>query len=573
MILLFWVRQWWREEVENEVFRARLAVPPKFEPKRLGSSEPVQFPKREMEYLATEARMRKLREMGLDVHALPPSEIVIERPDDVLEEVGMGAKSSIPILAQEEIASPTQQAFIDTMGSDAMDLLRLIDMARANKDHGMVVPDLSSLRDLMGYLNVTRLRVYGAGSDTAGALDALARYLRDHTGLLVQTRQAQYDYFLSDHLLKDPIHFLFQGGGLTPYDPDRFTYFSEEEYELMERYLRQGGFFYIEGRNRFLQEMAEHMKHILGDDGKIFELPTSHPIYYSFYGYPSGFPGEVKGRTLDVEGDAWHYPDYQARDAVELSLLNSNVDPAQLAQTQESIPPPLGLWGVELDGELVAILSDLRLYTRWTGAIDPVTEQAVETGPPLQAATNVVVYALTRDAGLTIKRARPLWQQSRPNVSVSFSEPDDPSREPFDFVDDSDLMDELDGTLALVRAPLGESIGKGGMEVVVDGGYSLELLQRQKHGLLLRNVPAGSHWVEVRYQGESKQVEVDLAGGKVATLVFGINRIAFMSQMRLSVQEEQVGLLQWLSSFNDLQMQEIFLSDEERAMLLGKSEL
>jgi hypothetical protein len=80
-------------------------------------------------------------------------------------------------------------------------------------------------------------------------------------------------------------------------------------------------------------------------------------------------------------------------------------------------------------------------------------------------------------------------------------------------------------------------------------------------------MPAGLHWIEVRYQGESKQVEVDLAGGKVTTLVFGINRIAFISQLRLSIQEEQVGLLQWLSSFTDLEMQEIFLSDEEKVLL------
>lgn len=568
LVLLFWIRQWWQGEVENDVFRARLAIPPKFEPKRLGAAEPLQLPPRQMEYLATEAEARKLQEMGLDVHALPPSEIVIERADQVLEEVvAIGAKSSIPILAREEMVSPTEMAFIDTMGSDAMELLRLIDMARANREHGMVVPDLSSMRDLMGYLNVTRLRVYGAGSDTAGAVDALARYIRDYTGLLVQMHPMQYDYFLSDHLLKDPIHFLFEGGGLTAHNPDRLTDFSEEEKELIGRYLRQGGFLFIEGRNRFLREMIAHLEYILGGDGKIYELPPSHPIYYSYYSYPSGFPGEVKGNLLDVEGSAWYYPDYQARDAAELALLNEDVNPFQLAQPQDSIPPPLGVWGIELDGELVAVLSDLRMYTQWAGGINPATEERIDTGPTLQAATNIIVYALTRSSGLTSKRARPAWMQTRPDVPVSFVEPEDRQSVPVDFVDDSDLLDELDATLALVRAPLGDPIGRGGMEVVVDGGYSLELLQRQKNGLLLRNMPAGLHWIEVRYQGESKQVEVDLAGGKVTTLVFGINRIAFILQLRLSIQEEQIGLLQWLSSFTDLEIQEIFLSDEEKVLL------
>jgi hypothetical protein len=69
-----------------------------------------------------------------------------------------------------------------------------------------------------------------------------------------------------------------------------------------------------------------------------------------------------------------------------------------------------GLWGVEVGGDLVAILSDLQLLNSWQtdGNLDPDRE------PPtkslfLQAVVNIVLYALTRPAGLTAKRDRPLW--------------------------------------------------------------------------------------------------------------------------------------------------------------------
>ena len=563
---LFWVRQWWLEEVDEEVFRARLlAIPPRFEPKRLGASKPIELPQQQMEYLTTEANPQELEEMGLEVRALPRSRAIVERPPNELEEVGMGAKSSTPILAREEMSSPTQMEFVDSLGIEAMELLRLIDLARANRDHGMVVPDMRSVRDLVGYLNITRLQLYGAGSDTAGAIDALARYLRDQTGLLVQMRDAQYHYFLSEHLLKDPIHFLFQGGGLQAYDPEYLTRFSEEEYELLGRYLRQGGFLFIEGYNRFLREMTEHLAQILGEDGRIYELPPTHPIYHAFYSFPSGFPGEQKGRLMDVEGPAWDYPEYQARETAEIERQNA-FNPFFQEQETEPLPPPLGLWGVEVDGELVAVFSDLRLYTQWTGAIDPVTGDPVEATPSLSAATNVVVYALTRPSGLTVKRARPVWAQVRPDVPLSFA-PEAEGREDFVAVDDSDLFDALDGALALLRSPLGDPIGRGGVEVVVDGNYTLALLQRQRNGLLLHNVPVGTHWIEVRYQGQSKQLEVNLAGGKVTTVVFGINRIAFFSQLRLKIQTEEIGVSHWLGSFADFQIEEVFLSDEEKVLL------
>ena len=105
-------------------------------------------------------------------------------------------------------------------------------------------------------MNFTQLRVYGAGSGR-GALDALSRYLRDHTHLLARVRDETYEYFLSEQLLKDPVHFFFEDT-LSAYDPNVLTKFSPEEKALLGRYLREGrASLVIEGTNRYLREMKD----------------------------------------------------------------------------------------------------------------------------------------------------------------------------------------------------------------------------------------------------------------------------------------------------------------------------
>jgi hypothetical protein len=54
----------------------------------------------------------------------------------------------------------------------------------------------------------------------------------------------------------------------------------------------------------------------------------------------------------------------------------------------------------------------------------------------------------------------------------------------------------------------------------------------------------------------------------VLTLNFALNRFAFMSQLRLEQQDEQVGLARWQQAFSDLQLEEIYLA-EDREWLEG----
>ena len=83
---------------------------------------------------------------------------------------------------------------------------------------------------------------------------------------------------------------------------------------------------------------------------------------------------------------------------------------AQDYQVLTGAPYPEGLWGVEVGGDLVAVLSDLQLLSTWEvdASLRPGEEGPIKS-PYLQAGINIVLYALTREGGLTAKRERPLW--------------------------------------------------------------------------------------------------------------------------------------------------------------------
>ena len=198
----------WRDELDAETFRVRLArIPPQFKPPR-----PIPLPrldvealKVEMEYLRADQPAVSVRDPNLESETTPPE---IEAPTAplALREIAVGAKEDAPILERVEMISPSSLGLADSMGMASMDLLRIEDMARANKDHAAIIPSRATRRDLSGYVNFTQLCVDGASSGR-GTLDALSRYVRDHTHLLAQVRDKTYQYFLSEQLLKDPIHF------------------------------------------------------------------------------------------------------------------------------------------------------------------------------------------------------------------------------------------------------------------------------------------------------------------------------------------------------------------------------
>ncbi len=562
----------WQGEEGERTYRIRMVRPPRVvfrQPELMPAPGPAR-PFTQMEYLPPEAGgPGRLAEEELPLSGpLPPlagqgqgrgrpGEVTAEGSPLALREVSTGAKAERFVPGQERLRRPGELGLPYRAPERITDLLRLQDMARANKERAVVIPDLASRRDLRGYVNLARLRVYGANS---GSLDDLARYMRDYTQVLTQVQPGYHEYFLSPQLLKDPIHFIFQDS-LSPLRAGDYplTYFSQEEYALLGQYLRSGGFLFIEAQDNqdkylFLTEMRDHLEQVLGAEGRLFPLPLSHPLYTAYYDFSGGFPGEEKQRLTEASGPSWYYAG-EGRPGPALP------PPAPINPQLQQVPqlPALGLWGVELKGQLVAILSDLDLHVNWRLPMDP--EQTGGDEPvlySLQASTNIVVYALTRPGGKTPKLPPAAWEQRRPQAPAAQAREDTTGAE-------EELLDELDASLALVQTPLGRALEAGGVEVIVDG-YSVELLKRGLHGVLLRNLPPGPHWVEVRYAGRSKQADIELSGDRVRTLTFSLNRFAFLTQLYLRQQEELVDLEEWQASFADLQIEEVFLGDDREKL-------
>ena len=565
---LYLTRDLWLDELDSEAFRARIAlIPPQFKPRRLQAlpKQDSEAPKVEMEYLQRpEAQAEEIREQDLRLDTTAP-EIETQEAPLALREIASGAKEDEPIFERVKMISPSALGLADSMGIASMDLLRMVDLARANKDHAAVIRDPSSRRDLAGYVNFTQLHVYGAGSGR-GALDAMSRYLRDHTRLLARVRDETYEYFLSENLLKDPVHFLFQNGGLTPYRDEVLTMFSEQEKQVLGRYLREGGFLFIEGNNRYLREMTRHLRSILGDEAKLAPIPTSHMIYHSFYEFGGGFPGEDKSQVPNIDSNpTWYYPTSNREDIIA-AQLDVTFNPEAIETGEQAVPPPQGLWGIEIDGDLVAVLSDLGLQQNWMISLNSESDGTEPVTYSLMAGTNVVVYALTRDNGMTPKLPPPAWMQGE-KPTVALQEPERESGSLAYDIDTEELFSDLDASLALVQAPIGSEILED-ITIRLDGRYSLELFKRGYQGLLFHNLPAGQHWVEIRYGGQTQQLEVDLQGGKVLTLTFALNRFAFVAQLRMQEQEEKVELQRWSEAFADLEFEEIYLA-EDREWLEG----
>ena len=545
----------WRQAEEIQAFRARLELPVRFEPRRLGAARPRSLPVREMEYIRAAAAPESLPDPGLDSAPLPALDLaVVAAPPPVVDP---GARADTFAHPDDgPMPAPGDYGWADTLGREHFELLRLEDLARAAQHHATAIENPTSRRDLTGFLNLVPLRLYGAGTGNT-SLDALARYMRDYTSLLVQVQPRQYEHFESEDLLRAPIHFLVEGGGLPTHSDSEIARLSAAEGLLLGRYLREGGFLFIEGQNRYLRTMVGHLESILGPDGRVFPLPADHPLYSAYYLYENGFPGEDKSqlRGADV-APSWYYP---ARAPAEQA---QSLGPANLEATAADVvrETPLGVWGLEVGGQVVGLLSDLQLHAWWGESFNTDSLEAGAGPMYLQVGANILVYAMLRPGGMTPKRPQSPWAETRPREPVQ-DLGTMPDHEPSRLKEERDLLGELSGSLAVVRSPLGTELGRGGVRLRVDGQHRVAVMRPTRHGLLLRNLPAGSRWLEIEYGGRRLELAVDLRGGRVTTVSLGVSRLAFLSRLRARPLEELLAPPAWFGRFDDLSIEEIFLDD------------
>ena len=569
-VLVIWLADtWWSETQQGEAFRSRLALKPRFEPKRLNTTRPQTLPAPRMAYVPS----KPVPPEAADVESQLPPPISLDAPASLAAALdapqpGMRA-DTVAIAGQRMTASGEYGPGGLAEAESAMDLLRIQDLAEADGYRAAVILGAQGRRDTRGFVNFTRLNLYGVGAGRVGELDGLARHLRDYTGILAQVRGAQHRDFVSAQLLKDPVHFLIQDGGMPVYQDAILVNFSHTEKVLLGRYLRNGGFLFIESNPespdgyRFLTQTLAVLHEVLGRDGRLVPIPTTHPVYHSYYDFDSGFPGEEnKDAAVQIaalSGDSWDYPGTNRPGRLEQA---ATVDvrvmlrrgPQPIAQSQPTLPP-VGLYGAELDGRLVALVSDLGLHANWVSGLN---EDGVErtTGPSLMAGVNIVAYTLQRPGGPVVRRSPPTWLRSRPEQQVPGV--DDAELATADWLD-PEVLTTLDASLAVVLSPLGSSISSG-LRLQVDGN-AIDSTMEASNGLLLHNLSAGSHSLELWYEGKRRDLDVILEGGKVSTVTFALNRVIMFSRLSMKQQQEQVGLEQWLSSFADLNIEERFLGE------------
>lgn len=370
---------WSNGSADSTITRVRLTSGPALPVERLIVQAPV-LPPSPLRRLSLPILPPKPPEPGKPVTALAESLRATHPLDELLKHPPSAFEPPRSLLPEELF--PTLDDLIPSAvsASAELDLLRLRDMARADQDRALVVTSRAKSIRFLGYINFTTLALEGAGS-FGPQLSTLSRYMREYTGIDARIRQRPpHQNFLSDELLEDPIHFLFQA-----WPPPRrgpFTQFDSAEIARLGEYLRNGGTLYVEGAPPFLGEIFDHVRRALGDSTTIAPIPSSHPVHRAYYRFDPGFPGEFNKRSFAA---LKHFPPGSA------------------------FPRRLGLWGVEVNGEVAVLFNDDSLIG---GLYLPSTffqEAVTYARPALAAATNIVTYALTRPQGMTAQLEPPLW--------------------------------------------------------------------------------------------------------------------------------------------------------------------
>jgi hypothetical protein len=154
-------------------------------------------------------------------------------------------------------------------------------------------PNPSSIR-------VARLHYSGGGDWYWGssAIPNFLRYVTQNTDFPVDTLEHQVAIMDPD-LFKYP--FLFATG-------HGIMKFTAEEQERLRRYLLGGGFLFVNDSYGMDKTFRDVMATIF-PERQVTEVPFDHPIYHSFYDFPSGPPkihehdGKApRGYTLVVNG-------------------------------------------------------------------------------------------------------------------------------------------------------------------------------------------------------------------------------------------------------------------------------
>ena len=123
---------------------------------------------------------------------------------------------------------------------------------------------------------------------------------------------------------------------------------------------------------------------------------------------------------------------------------------------------------------------------------------------------------------------------------------------------DDDLLDELEASLAFLRAPPRKAIGTGGLRLQIESYGTVEMADGRRHGILIRNLVAGRLWVQVEHDGEQQRAEVETQSGVVTTVIFALRGFGPWTSLSLKPLAERSSVADWVRRFDDLYYDEIF---------------
>ncbi|MHB9030829.1 MAG: DUF4159 domain-containing protein [Candidatus Latescibacterota bacterium] len=232
-----------------------------------------------------------------------------------------------------------------------------------------IVRNTVNKSDIRGFLDIPT--VWGQQLTPPDALkrsvSQLAESLNRYTG--VSARMSAHLYLDSRKLAGTPFLFITtdQAFELTP-----------QERENLGQYLRNGGFVFADnGTPQYDKSAAEAslrqmFRDALGCYARFEPLPVSHPLYHCCFDFREGPPN---GSEIA----------FQQTDTVRMCGSQAN--------TFTFHQPSFYLEGIFLDNRLVGVFSNKGYSGKWKDLVNNI--------PQLKFGVNLVVYALTREGGLT----------------------------------------------------------------------------------------------------------------------------------------------------------------------------
>ncbi len=256
----------------------------------------------------------------------------------------------------------------------------LIDYSNyADRFYGLVKQGKNK-KDIYGNLDFYQLKYRGSKVDENGepgwnvvpqALPALVEYAEDTTELKVHLRgNIRLD---SKELLKVPMIYMM-GSETEPL-------YSKEEVAGLEKYLRNGGFLFIDDGyaarwGGFNQKCRQMLKEALGYDAEFEKIPNNHWLYHCWEDFAGPPPGEDEVRPN---------PNHPVKERYRY------------------------LEGIFLNGRLVVLLSSKGYCKAWGSwpRNPPALGGPLDNTRQLQFGLNVIVFACTQKGGIVDKN----WQE------------------------------------------------------------------------------------------------------------------------------------------------------------------